>query len=75
MVVFEVKKEEREGYKRKIPFRFKEQLSPLFEHFFIFSGPRGTRHKKLQDLDSRHVGKASALYITNREGIRSCPSA
>lgn len=30
-------------------------LSPLFEHFFIFSGPRRFRHKKLQYLDSMQL--------------------
>jgi hypothetical protein len=26
-------------------------LSPFFERFFILGGPRGTRQKKLHDLD------------------------
>jgi len=50
-VVFEVKKGAREEYKRKIPFKFEGQLSPFFERFFIFGGPGGIRHKKLQNLD------------------------
>jgi hypothetical protein len=33
----------------KNSFESKEQLSPLFERFFIFSGPRGTRQKNLQN--------------------------
>ena len=36
----------------KNSFESKEQLGPLFERFFIFSGPRGTRQKKLQKWDS-----------------------
>jgi hypothetical protein len=28
-------------------------LSPFFERFFSLGGPRGTRQKKLQNLDSR----------------------
>jgi hypothetical protein len=28
------------------------RLCPLFERFFILGGPRGTRQKKLQNLDS-----------------------
>ena len=43
MVVFEVKKEEQEEYKGKIPFRFKEQLSPFFEYFLFLSGSEGSR--------------------------------
>jgi hypothetical protein len=27
-------------------------LSPFFERFFIFSGPRGTRQKNVQKLDT-----------------------
>jgi hypothetical protein len=30
-------------------------LGPFFERFFILGGPRGTRQKKLQNLDPREV--------------------
>jgi hypothetical protein len=30
-------------------------LSPFFERFFIFSGPRGFRQKNVQSQDSRHL--------------------
>ena len=29
-----------------------QALGPFFERFFILGGPRGTRQKKLQNLDS-----------------------
>jgi hypothetical protein len=32
-----------------------ESLSPLLVHFFNVGGPRGTRHKNLQNLDSTQL--------------------
>jgi hypothetical protein len=30
-------------------------LGPFFERFFILGGPRGTRQKKLQKMDSMQI--------------------
>jgi hypothetical protein len=59
MVVFEVKKEEQEEYKRKIPFRFQEQLSLFSECFLFLAGSECLRKINFkiwtQDIQGRLV--------------------
>jgi hypothetical protein len=43
------------GYKVAEEDSFLDSMGPFFERFFDLGGPRGTQHKKLQDLDSMVV--------------------
>ena len=38
-------------------------LGPLFERFSKKSGPRGTRQKKVQNLDSLNQGRKNENYV------------
>jgi hypothetical protein len=40
------------NYDMKSSSKYLDALGPVFERFFILGGPRGTRQKKLQKVDS-----------------------
>jgi hypothetical protein len=50
-------------------------LGPFFERFFIFGGPRGTRQKKLQNLDSVYLTLGVHLTCTLNLPLLLMPSS
>jgi hypothetical protein len=48
-----------------------QTLSPFFERFFILGGPRGTRQKKLQNLDSTNQKHTMKNICARKIGVMS----